>query len=58
MLWFPEWRRSGQEDVDAVCGEKMPTTGDIQKLLVVRAIRREVFRWRTPVPFGECSIFL
>jgi Cytochrome P450 len=53
MLLFPEWQRRGQEEVDAVCGERMPTAGDIQQLPVVRALLREVFRWRTPVPFGR-----
>lgn len=52
MLRFPEWQKRGQEEVDAVCGDRMPNAGDIQKLPVVRALLREVFRWRTPVPFG------
>jgi hypothetical protein len=52
MCKFPEWQKRGQEEVDAVCGDRMPMAEDIQKLPVVRALIREVFRWRSPVPFG------
>lgn len=53
MCMFPEWQKRGQEEVDAVCGERIPRAEDIQKLPVVRALIREVFRWRSPVPFGR-----
>ena len=55
MIHFPEWQKRGQEEVDAVCGDRMPTSDDIQQLPVVRALIRETFRWRTPVPFGRSS---
>lgn len=54
---FPEWQKRGQEEVDAVCGKRMPTVNDIQQLPVVRALIREVFRWRSPVPFGGWQEF-
>jgi hypothetical protein len=53
MCHYPEWQEKGQAEVDAVCGERMPNAVDIQNLPVVRAMIRETFRWRTPVPFGE-----
>jgi hypothetical protein len=52
LCMFPEWQKRGQEEVDLVCGDRMPTSEDIQKLPVVRALIREIFRWRSPVPFG------
>ncbi|KAH9215873.1 cytochrome P450 [Leptodontidium sp. 2 PMI_412] len=52
MCMYPEWQKRGQEEVDAVCGDRMPTSEDIQNLPIVRALIREVFRWRSPVPFG------
>jgi len=54
MCHYPEWQKRGQEEVDTVCGDRMPTADDIQNLPVVRAIIREVFRWRSPVPYGMC----
>lgn len=54
---FPEWQKRGQEEVDAVCGQRMPCIEDIQRLPVVRALIREVFRWRSPVPFGALQVF-
>jgi hypothetical protein len=53
MTHYPEWQKRGQEEVDEVCGRRMPTSQDIQKLPIVRALIRETFRWRSPVPFGE-----
>jgi hypothetical protein len=53
---FPEWQKRGQEEVDLVCGDRMPTSEDIQKLPVVRALIREIFRWRSPVPFGSSPL--
>jgi cytochrome P450 len=57
MVKFPEWQKRGQEEVDAVCGDRMPNAADIQKLPVVRSLLRETFRWRTPVPFGRRQSF-
>jgi cytochrome P450 len=56
MCHFPEWQKRGQDEVDAVCGNRMPTPDDIPQLPVVRALIRELFRWRTPVPFGRAHI--
>lgn len=56
MCHYPEWQARGQAEVDAICGERMPTAGDIQQLPIVRAMMRETFRWRSPVPFGKSII--
>ena len=53
MCHYPEWQAKGQAEVDAVCGDRMPTAEDIQRLPLVRALIRETFRWRTPVPYGK-----
>lgn len=53
MCHHPEWQAKGQVEVDAVCGHRMPTAADIQQLPIVRALIRETFRWRSPVPFGK-----
>ncbi|KAL2062757.1 hypothetical protein VTL71DRAFT_5829 [Oculimacula yallundae] len=52
LCMYPEWQKKGQDEVDAVCGDRMPNADDIQNLPVVRALIREIFRWRSPVPFG------
>ncbi|KAA8576843.1 hypothetical protein MFRU_014g00710 [Monilinia fructicola] len=52
MIVSPEWQSKGQEEVDRVCGERPPCYEDIQNLPVVRAIIREIFRWRSPAPAG------
>ena len=53
MTHHPEWQIEGQKEVDAVCGDHVPSMKDIQKLPVVRALIRETFRWRPPTPFGN-----
>lgn len=52
MCHHPEWQVRGQAEVDAVCGDRMPTADDIQQLPIVRALIRETFRWRSPIPFS------
>ncbi|ATZ46500.1 hypothetical protein BCIN_01g10840 [Botrytis cinerea B05.10] len=52
MIVSPEWQAKGQEEVDRVCGDRPPSVDDIQQLPVVRAIIREIFRWRSPAPAG------
>lgn len=55
MIVSPEWQAKGQEEVDRVCGDRPPSVDDIQQLPVVRAIIREIFRWRSPAPAGMCD---
>jgi len=51
MCLHPEWQRRGQEEVDRVCGDRMPEFEDLPSLPVCRAIIKEVARWR-PVTAG------
>ncbi|CZT02199.1 related to cytochrome P450 2A12 [Rhynchosporium graminicola] len=52
LCMYPDWQKKGQDEVDTVCGDRMPNSDDIQNMPVVRALIREIFRWRSPVPFG------
>ncbi|MCJ1476564.1 hypothetical protein MMC13_005230 [Lambiella insularis] len=52
MCHYPEWQAKAQAEIESVCGNRMPGHGDIQALPIVRAIIRETFRWRSPVPVG------
>ncbi|KAI0135359.1 cytochrome P450 [Daldinia grandis] len=52
MLLHPEWQKKAQEEIDRVCGDRMPTTGDMAELPTVRACLKETLRWRSGVPLG------
>ena len=52
MCHYPEWQARGQAEVDAICGDRLPSVEDMERMPVVRALIRETFRWRSPVPFG------
>ncbi|KAF2838015.1 cytochrome P450 [Patellaria atrata CBS 101060] len=41
-----------QEEFDRVCGDRPPRQSDKPSLPALRAMIREVFRWRPPVPSG------
>ncbi|KAI4282047.1 MAG: hypothetical protein L6R38_003231 [Xanthoria sp. 2 TBL-2021] len=50
MMEFPEWQRKLQQEVDRVCGDdRMPSYTDIPNLPTVRAIVKEVVRYRSIV---------
>lgn len=52
MCHFPEWQTKMQEEIDAqVPGDRMPQFEDIPNLPTVRAVIKEVLRWR-PVTAG------
>lgn len=52
MCHYPEWQNKMQQEVDKVVGEdRMPNFGDISSLPLVRAVAKEVLRWR-PVTAG------
>jgi cytochrome P450 len=51
MCLHHEWRRKGQEEVDEVCGDGIPEFEDLPRLPAVRAIIKEVTRFR-PVTAG------
>ncbi len=52
MALHPEWLRKAQEEVDRVCGNRMPTRADFESLPTVRACLKETLRWRSGVPLG------
>jgi cytochrome P450 len=51
----PEWQRKAQEEIDRVCGDRMPTMEDFATLPTVRACLKETVRWRSGVPLGKSS---
>ena len=53
MMAFPQVQRRAQVELDAVVGRtRLPTFADAPHLPYVRAIIKEVLRWRPPVPLG------
>ncbi|OAA80555.1 cytochrome P450 [Akanthomyces lecanii RCEF 1005] len=52
MGLHPEWQKKMQEEIDRVCGDRMPQIGDYEQLPTVRACVKESLRWRSTVPLG------
>ena len=53
MVAFPEVQHQAQAELDAVVGRaRLPTFADAPRLPYVRAIIREVLRWRPAFPIG------
>ena len=53
MVAFPEVQRRAQAEIDAVVGrDRLPTFADAPRLPYVRAIIKEILRWRPVLPFG------
>lgn len=52
MCHYPEWQRRLQEEIDRACEGRCPQWGDYEKLPMLRAVVKEVMRWRPPVPTG------
>lgn len=55
MVLFPAWLKNLQDEIDKVCGDRIPEMRDMEKLPILRAVVKEVVRWRPPVPTGLCS---
>ncbi len=53
MALHPEWLKKAQDEVDRVCGNRMPTRADFAELPTVRACLKETLRWRSGVPLGK-----
>jgi hypothetical protein len=53
LCLYPEWQKKAQDEIRVQCGDQAPSFSDLGKLPTVRALIREVFRWRSPVPLGE-----
>jgi hypothetical protein len=52
MCHHPEWQRRLQREIDKVLKGKCPQWEDREKLPLLRAVVKEVIRWRPPVPTG------
>jgi len=55
MVLHPAWLKNLQDEVDTVCGDRIPEMKDMEKLPILRAVVKEVVRWRPPVPTGLFS---
>lgn len=55
MTTHPEWQRKAQEEIDRVCGNRMPVAADFAEMPLVRACLKETTRWRSGVPLGKLS---
>lgn len=53
MCHYPQWQRALQEEIDTVLQGRCPQWEDREKLPLLRAVVKEVMRWRPPVPTGE-----
>jgi cytochrome P450 len=54
MCHYPEWQQQLQAEVDGVLGGRCPQWEDRARLPLLRAVVKEVIRWRPPVPTGVC----
>ncbi|KAK4097601.1 cytochrome P450 [Parathielavia hyrcaniae] len=52
MCHYPEWQRRLQSEIDVVLGGRCPQWSDREVLPLLRAVVKEVVRWRPPVPTG------
>jgi len=52
MCHYPSWQFKVQEEIDRVCGDRLPEMEDMPKLPVLRATVKEVVRWRQATPLG------
>ncbi|KAK3677176.1 hypothetical protein LTR78_002714 [Recurvomyces mirabilis] len=52
MCHYPAWQEKAQEELDRVCGNRLPTMEDMPKLPVLRATVKEIVRWRQATPLG------
>lgn len=54
MLHYPDWQEKLQGEIDRVCDDgRCPQWEDREKLPMLRAVVKEVIRWRPPVPTGK-----
>jgi cytochrome P450 len=52
MTHYPQFLPMLHEELDRVCGDRLPVSEDRPQLPFLRAIIRECLRWRPPVPTG------
>lgn len=54
MCHFPEWQVKLRDEIERACKGKCPEWSDREILPTLRAVVKEVLRWRPPVPTGKC----
>jgi cytochrome P450 len=52
MCYNPQYLPVLHEELDRVCGDRLPVSEDRPNLPFLRAVIRECLRWRPPVPTG------
>lgn len=52
MCHHPQYQPVLHEEIDRVCGDRMPQVSDWKDMPVLRAFIRETLRWRPPLPTG------
>ena len=58
MVLYPEVMRKAQAEIDTVVGlDRPPTFEDWDNLPYIRAIVKEVLRWRPVTPLGMAPVF-
>jgi cytochrome P450 len=55
MVHYPEWQKKLQGELESVLGGRCPQWEDRERLPMLRAVVKEVIRWRPPVPTGEST---
>lgn len=53
MTLYPEWQAALQHEVDTVCGGRMPETTDAPRMPLLRAVIKEIMRWRPVTPSSK-----
>lgn len=57
MCHYPQWQTRLRQEIDSTLGGRCPEWQDREKLPLLRAVVKEVLRWRPPVPTGEFGYF-
>ena len=52
MILFPEVQKKAQEELDRVCGDRMPTKEDAESLPYILACIKETCRWMPTAILG------
>jgi len=58
MCHYPSWQTKVQEEIDRVCGDRLPQIEDMPQLPMLRATVKEILRWRQPTPLGVPHVAL
>jgi cytochrome P450 len=53
MCHYPWWQIRIREEIGRVCGDRCPEWNDREQLPTLRAVMKEIVRWRPPVPTVE-----